>query len=211
MALLQLPIFHQQIKEVVNFDFTDLSANNPTSWLWDFGDGNTSTLQNPSHTYADANTYTVCLTVTNDLGTDFFCSNIEVELAPIALFVYSDLGDGVFDFEDLSFNNPTAWEWDFGDGGSSTEQNVTYTYTIPGDYTVCLTASNAIGSHVYCEDISVAIPPVADFTFTDDGNGAYSFTDASTLNPFSWDWDFDDGNTSTEQNPMHTYTGNGRL
>jgi len=51
-------------------NFTDLSTNTPTSWAWDFGDGDTSTLQNPSHIYSTTGTYTVSLTATNAYGSD---------------------------------------------------------------------------------------------------------------------------------------------
>ncbi|MCI5054712.1 MAG: PKD domain-containing protein, partial [Flavobacteriales bacterium] len=69
--------------------FTDGTANTPTSWLWDFGDGNTSTQQNPTHNYAVAGTYTVCLTATNSCGTDSVCKSV-VTTCPIpdALFSF---------------------------------------------------------------------------------------------------------------------------
>ena len=65
-------------------EFVDASANNPTQWLWDFGDGNTDTLQNPTHTYANSGFYNVTLTVTNSTGSNtlifnnyiFCCSTI---------------------------------------------------------------------------------------------------------------------------------------
>lgn len=60
--------------------FTDASLNTPTSWLWDYGDGNISTQQNPNHTYAASGTYTVCLTVTNDCGTDSSCQSVTTTL-----------------------------------------------------------------------------------------------------------------------------------
>ncbi len=60
------------------FQFTDQSGNNPDSWLWDFGDGNTSTEQNPTHTYTSSGDYTVCLTVSNSAGTDTACQTISV-------------------------------------------------------------------------------------------------------------------------------------
>ncbi|MBN2728837.1 MAG: T9SS type A sorting domain-containing protein, partial [Bacteroidales bacterium] len=58
--------------------FTDLSTQAPSSWFWDFGDGNTSTQQDPSHTYAANGTYTVCLIATNTCGSDSSCSNVTV-------------------------------------------------------------------------------------------------------------------------------------
>jgi PKD repeat protein len=64
--------------------FTDASTNTPSAWLWDFGDGNVSLQQNPSHTYANAGTYTVCLTISNACGTDSSCSAVTVTAAPPA-------------------------------------------------------------------------------------------------------------------------------
>lgn len=61
-------------------DFSDASVGNVTSWSWDFGDGNTSTAQNPQHTYASANSYQVCLTATTDCGSDVYCENVTVSM-----------------------------------------------------------------------------------------------------------------------------------
>lgn len=191
------------------FQFTDQSLNDPDSWLWDFGDGNTSTEQNPVHTYAAPGTYTVCLAVSNSAGSDTTCMEVTVVFPPEAGFTYSDQGNGTIAFTDASTNDPDAWLWDFGDGSTSTEQNPTHTYTAPGDYTVCLIASNSAGSDTACMNITVVLPPVAAFSITDQGNGTFAFTDLSTNDPESWLWDFGDGNTSTEQNPTHTYTASG--
>ena len=73
-----------QVASTLDVDFTDASLNTPTSWLWDLGDGNTSTMQNPTHTYAQAGTYTVCLTVTNDCGSDSSCAAVVVAPVPPA-------------------------------------------------------------------------------------------------------------------------------
>ena len=62
--------------------FTDQSANSPTSWAWDFGNGNTSTAQNPSHTYTVAGTYSVSLIVTNAFGSDSEIKTDYVEVSP---------------------------------------------------------------------------------------------------------------------------------
>ena len=63
--------------------FTDLSTQSPNSWLWDFGDGNTSTSQNPTHTYSSTGTYLVCLTSTNSCGADSTCINVNISDASI--------------------------------------------------------------------------------------------------------------------------------
>jgi PKD repeat protein len=61
--------------------FTDASTGSPTTWAWDFGDSNTSTQQNPTHTYTTAGTYNVCLTVTNNCGTNQICQSVTVTSA----------------------------------------------------------------------------------------------------------------------------------
>jgi PKD repeat protein len=191
--------------------FTENSTNSPTSWMWNFGDGNTSTQQNPTHTYAANGTYTVCLTASNSAGSNTTCSTITVSNAstPVADFSSTSNGGTVM-FTDNSTNSPTSWMWDFGDGNTSTQQNPTHTYAANGTYTVCLTASNSAGSNTTCSKITIsnASNPVADFSSTSNG-GTVMFTDNSTNSPTSWLWDFGDGNTSTQQNPTHTYAATG--
>lgn len=133
-------------------NFTDLSTGeNISSWSWNFGDGGTSDQQNPSHTYVDAGNYTVSLTVTDDNGSDteIKVDYIQVYGTPIADFVGSPTsGDAplTVGFTDLSTGNPDTWDWIFGDGGTSADQNPSYTYTTPGLYSVTLTVSNSCGS-----------------------------------------------------------------
>jgi len=189
-------------------DFTDNSSNNPTSWLWNFGDGNTSTQQNPAHTYTSTGIYTICLTVTDSAGSDMVCMNVEVSFAPIAAFSSVDQGGGVIDFTDNSSNDPTSWVWDFGDGNTSNLQNPQYTYASADTYNVCLTVVNSAGSDVTCMNtpVTITVVPSAAFSFMGENTGTVDFTDNSANSPTSWAWDFGDGNTSTDQNPQHTYT-----
>lgn len=188
-------------------EFTDNSSNDPTSWIWDFGDGNTSTQQNPTHTYASAGTYTVCLTVSNSVGSNTSCMTVPVSFAPVANFTSMDLGGGTINFTDNSINNPTSWVWDFGDGNTSTLQNPSHTYTAAGTYTVCLTVTNNAGSNTICMTVTPVIvsAPVASFSFAGEETGTVDFTDNSTNAPTSWAWDFGDTNTSTDQSPQHIY------
>jgi PKD repeat protein len=132
--------------------FTDLSTGNGiTSWSWDFGDDNTSTTQNPQHTYIAAGTYTVSLTAFNSDcdKTETKTAFITVSVPPIADFS-SDLTSGneplTVTFTDLSSGTPTSWLWNFGDGGTSTAQHPSHTYTAVGTYPVALTATNGAGS-----------------------------------------------------------------
>ena len=142
------------ITEGESITFTDQSTNVPTSWSWDFGDGGTSTVQNPSNTYTTAGTYTVSLIVTNTAGSDTetktsYITVSELVVAPVAEFEASATtiteGESIT-FTDQSTNVPTSWSWDFGDGGTSTVQNPSHTYTTAGAYTVSLTATNTAGT-----------------------------------------------------------------
>jgi large repetitive protein len=138
----------------LSVQFTDTSTNSPTSWSWDFGDNETSTEQNPTHTYNNEGTYNVSLTVANEIGNNTITQNnyINVVIAPTANFtadtrntVTWGANNVTVQFNDTSTYNPTSWLWDFGDGTNSTEQNPTHTYNI-GNYTVSLTVTNAAGS-----------------------------------------------------------------
>ena len=150
-----------------NIAFTDLSSNNPTSWSWDFDDGTTSALQNPTHLFTSPGTYSVSLTATNIIGTSaVYSSNIVITNAlPIASYSYDDTNDPTIVFTDNSFNSPTSWFWDFGDGSTSTMQNPSYEYAFAGDYNVCLAATNQYGTDSVCGIVSVANElPVALFS-----------------------------------------------
>ncbi|MDD1683730.1 MAG: PKD domain-containing protein [Methanoregula sp.] len=131
--------------------FTDLTPTGSTHWNWDFGDGATSTDQNPNHTYTDNNPYTVTLTVSNP-----WCRNATtvpdyiVLGAPVASFTAmptSEIVPATIQFNDTSDGSPDTWSWDFGDGGVSPQQHPTHVYTVPGIYTVSLTASNTFGDN----------------------------------------------------------------
>ncbi len=135
--------------------FTDSSTNSPTSWSWTFGDSSTSTAQNPSHTYTSTGSYTVALTATNAYGNNTNTKNNYITVnsgssAPVASFTSPNTA-GVaplsVSFTDTSINTPTAWSWTFGDGGTSTAQNPSHSYSAAGMYTVALTATNSYGNN----------------------------------------------------------------
>jgi PKD repeat protein len=306
--------------------FTDLSANDPTSWDWTFGDGGTSTAQSPSHDYTAEGSYTVSLTATNSLGQDTetkpdyinvayvnchvgsivlvdagppkyranatitvhdqdcqplsgvtvditwsgaapgtdsggtdgngqitftsgrnrsggtftccvddltksgypyqsgqnheTCDSIDLPdqspQPPVADFWGSPTsGDAPLDvsFTDTSTNNPTSWDWTFGDGGTDTAQNPSHSYAA-GTYTVSLTAANAEGQDSETKTDYITAndpqpdPPVADFSGSPTSGAAplnVDFTDLSTNAPTAWDWTFGDGGTDTVQHPSHSY------
>lgn len=107
---------------------------------------------------AEAKGNTVSISLDEETGG---ISNIEFFLdvdnasAPVAAFTYEDKGEGLFAFTDQSTNGPGSWQWNFGDGGTSNAQNPEYTYTIDGEYQVCLTATNVIGTNQICQTITV--------------------------------------------------------
>lgn len=162
---------------VVNF--TDLSDGYPTSWSWTFGDGGTSTAQNPSHTYAANGNYNVCLVATNAGGSSTqVCKQVVVSnipVAPVADFSWTNPSGGLVNFTDLSTNIPTGWTWNFGDGSATgNTQNPNHIYAANGTYNVCLTASNAGGSSPQvCKNVLVtgvtasnSAPVAVDDTFS---------------------------------------------
>ncbi|KAA3613187.1 MAG: PKD domain-containing protein [Calditrichaeota bacterium] len=211
----------------LNVAFTDASTGNVTGWNWDFGDGGSSTSQNPNHTYNAAGTYTVTLTASNACASDGATKTDYITVTdppcdlPVADFSGTPLsGDSPLNvaFTDNTTNNPTSWSWDFGDGGSSTSQNPSHTYNSAGTYTVALTSTNSCGTdtETKVDYITVTDPPcdlpVAEFSGTPVSGDTplnVSFTDNTTNNPTSFSWDFGDGGSSTAQNPNHTYNSAG--
>jgi len=199
-------------------NFTNQSSG-ATSYLWDFGDTQTSTATNPSHTYTAAGTFTVTLTATNSCGSD---DEIKIDYItvtctpPVADFSGSPTSGEVpltVNFTDLS-TGATSWDWDFGDTKTSTAQNPSHTYTSTGTYTVALTATNSCGNDTETKIDYITVtctPPVAAFSGSPTSGTApltVDFTDAST-SATSWSWDFGDFGTSTAQNPSHIYTDTG--
>ncbi len=199
--------------------FTDRSLGSPTSWLWNFGDGTTSNIQSPTHTYNAVGTYDVSLMVV--AGNDSSTTVVEgcvVALGELSTYFAADdtLGAVPFtvQFTDQSSGSPTSWLWNFGDGTTSAEQNPAHTYNTVGTYDVSLLIVGTSGANalVVTEMIRTVEPVVANFVGNPTSvytNNPVQFTDQSTGEPTSWAWNFGDGGTSTEQNPTHTYTVHG--
>jgi len=200
--------------------FTDLSTNNPTAWIWDFGDGTMGGVgdRNPVHTYNAVGTYNVTLTVFNTGAPEgrsiTKTSYITVVRTPVADFTADPTSGNaplLVQFTDTSMGNPTGWLWNFGDGSISTQQNPYHLYTKPGVYSVTLSVRNSAGSNSITKEglITVRALPTADFSANRTSGVAplaVTFTDGSSGSPTTWAWNFGDGNTSTDQNPTHVYS-----
>lgn len=206
---------------IVTFKNTSVDG---TAVLWDFGDGTTSTLPNPTHTYNAMNVYNVTLTIVNANG----CTGIitipaliQIGLPKLTSIVgppYQGCVPYSASFKAL-FNPSTAnvnYHWDFGDGSTSTASNPTHIFSVEGTYDVNLMIDATNGG---CSDtlkfknaVMVGTKPHADFEATPliaCPNQDVHFTSLATGGPDQFYWIFGDGGTSSSQNPIHNYGDTG--
>jgi PKD repeat protein len=195
----------------VTVSFEDESIN-ATSWLWDFGDGNTSTEQNPTHTYYEIPSTDVKLTVENENGCKQtskkllnFIFSAEFQVDANQICVGSDVN-----FSAIS-DDAVSWVWDFGDGTSSSERNPSHKYETHGVFDVSLIASNESGCQdtVFMEQFIEVSPYKADFELKEVIHNScvpvqVEFNDLSE-GAISYHWDFGDGKTSRVASPIHLY------
>jgi len=149
-----------------NFSFTNISTGNFTQSHWAFGDGTTSTLTNPNHTFTSNGTYVVVLTVNNStIGgacIDYYLDTIIVIGVPIPLqcvagfVIYSEVGTINSTVINSSTGLSLSYLWDFGDGNTSTQQFPNHNYTTAGPFYLCLTVNDGIGCvDTYCDSIGI--------------------------------------------------------
>jgi PKD repeat protein len=196
-------------------DFTNLSF--ATSYFWDFGDGASSIVLNPQHTYATENTFTVTLYAINDCDTTTATQTVTTLLRPTAGFTFPSPVEGCGDSVQVPFTNTsvgtaTSFSWSFPGGTPTTsnQANPTVTYTTTGLYFATLITSNAAGQDTFMQIVAVTANPlpVSDFVFFVQNNGTVQFADLSQ-NALNLLWDFGDGTTSGDSDPLHTYTEEG--
>lgn len=146
-----------------DFYFVDMSYGTGLTYAWDFGDGNTSTLQNPAHSYTSIGTYTVCLTVSNFLCTTTYCTTVTVGASNCQanFYAYNDTVNDIVYLVDLSYSNNSqavTYSWDFGDGNTSGLQYPSHTYASNGIYLVCLTIADNNGcTSTFCDSIGIVL------------------------------------------------------
>ena len=126
----------------MKINFTDLSTGNPNEWLWLFGDGSSSVAKNPDHQYSDTGYFSVTLIAINNGCADTLLLPDYIHIKPpVAKFKYTNICSqpGHVVFTDMSIGADT-WNWDFGDGTSSTMQNPVHDYAV----------SRSLYSSAYC-------------------------------------------------------------
>lgn len=202
--------------------FSDASTNTD-GWLWNFGDGDTSHAQNPSHTYHTAGSYTVTLTAMDTSGCEGACTSDDTHTTVVVFnppqpdatadFEYEAQGcDSLVVFFTNFSTGHTGSFWDFDDGSTSTDQHPTHVYHTPGTYHVMLIAldtERCMLPDTMHATITFHADPTVTSSFTVAHNGTtIDFTNTS-VNCDEAFWDFGDGQTSTDPSPSHAYANPG--
>ena len=196
-------------------NFADNSG--AVAWLWDFGDGTTSTVSNPTHTYTSAGTFVVSLSTSGaNGGCARVIQNFETFIidagTPKYSYTVSPCPPYEVYFTDSS-QNAVAWLWSFGDGTTSTLQNPSHIYGNPGSFNINLTITTpggcnttlSVNNGVHFTGLGANASAICNDTVPPFHVLFY----ANATNATQYFWDFGDGTTSTLANPPHTYTTNG--
>ena len=205
-------------------EFTDLSTNDPSIWLWTFEGGTpaTSSLQNPVVTFEDAGDFSVVLSVSNIDGQDEATklNYISALPSPTPSFIAEVNGGEVILTNTSNEITGSSYDWNFGDSSTgSALVSPSHTYSENGQYVITLTATNDCGSVTFSQAVDIDIDsssaaPSASFSSSiQDGCGPLTveFEDASFNSPTSWNWTFEGGTpaTSNEQNPTVVFENAG--
>jgi len=194
-------------------NFTDMSVGQIQVWQWNFGDGNTSDIQNPAHTYTKPGVYKVSLTVFDPVKNCMASKSYEIKVGTmpcVAEYSYFvDFETLTLTLDNVSTGDLTSYFWAFGDNSFSTEFEPTHQYAEPGVYNVCLTVFNSATNcqSKVCYQVQIGANQLQpEFTYVaDNANLLLKLNGSSTGNVSSWYWTFGDGNFDQGQNVEHTY------
>ncbi len=202
--------------------FTNTSYGQGLVYFWSFGDGNSSTLANPSKTFNGNGTYSVCLTAAKPDSSCSHrrCSTIVVSAPCLATWTVSTASNNKLSKNFVSNNTSLDYyyRWTFGDGSTSDSRTPNHIYTNSGKYKVCLTVTkkDSSCSNTICDSINVTantIPTcVSTWTFTTgvDNSLRKLFSSSNTSLDFNYVWAFGDGTSSDSRTPNHLYAQAGK-
>jgi PKD repeat protein len=204
----------------VNFSSQITGGSGPFSYLWNFGDGSTSTSANPAHTYNAMGHYNVCLTISDSICTDTYCDSVLVGMgSSCSVFASASSNALAVNLYASAWGTaPYTYSWSLPNGQTSSLQNPVIQSLSQGIYTACVSITDATGcTSSDCVAFSVggtnncqaAFAMIPDTVAIAAGNLTFDFIDLSTGSPYSWSWNFGDGGTSNAQNPSHTYSSLG--
>ncbi|MEX0968610.1 MAG: PKD domain-containing protein [Bacteroidia bacterium] len=206
-------------------DFWVLMSNrNSHTYAWDFGDGNTSQKEGPSHLYNMPGSYNVSVTVTNACGNDTTVfTTVEVkdnlhitDVHGISGTESACPGDGMDFWVGVSYGETYSYEWNFGDGNTSVSQSPEHVYTTAGTYNVSVKITNKCGMDT---TVSTTVDVVTDLRIDyaeiyvpsgicpGDQAEFYAITDNGST--YDYAWDFGDGNSATSRYPRHSFADTG--
>jgi PKD repeat protein len=188
------------------------NTNNGSSWIWNFIPGQSSTEENPNFTFPGPGEYPVTLSIANECGAESY--DLLVSLSePLVAQIGSSANEGCAPLtillEDLSTGMVENRMWNFpgGEPSTSTASAPIVTFLEPGTYTISLSINNNSNNANSTQQITVATPPTPAFEII--ANNLMINLQNNSLNASSYLWNFGDGNTSTLENPVHTYASAG--
>lgn len=164
------------------YDSSFVNGGTIATWNWNFGDGNSSTEENPLHYYNSASNYEVQLIVTSGEGcidsitkttTIYPGPNAAFSATPSSAYVYQNIN-----FVDLSTSEyPLVfWEWNFNDGNSSNDQNSIHNFNSGGNYEVLLTVQDTHGCIDTAQnEVNIYLPPNVPSAFSPNGDGSNDY------------------------------------